>query len=72
MNTVTQNVAVASGRPDNKAVVWVQRAFNPEVPEDELHVVPRRFAILSRKMAAKFQSIASGELGRKITQGDEG
>ena len=38
------------------------------MPEEELHVAPRRFAILSRKLAAKFQSIAAGELGRKISQ----
>ena len=67
-NAVQQNTAAASGRPDNKAVLWVQTAFDKSVPEENLKVVPRRFAILSRRMAAKFQSIGTGQLGLELSQ----
>ena len=67
-NAVQQNAAVASARPDNKAIEWVQQAFDKLVPVETLYVVPKRFGILSRKTSAKFQSIATGELGRNITQ----
>ena len=67
-NAVQQNTAAASGRPDNKAIVWVQTAFDKSVPVEDLAIVPRRFRILSRKMSSKFQSVATGQLGLQITQ----
>ena len=67
-NAVVQNTAAASGRPDNKAILWVQTALDKSVPEESLKVVPKRFRILSRRMAAKFQSIATGQLGLQISQ----
>ena len=60
--------AAASGRPDNKAIVWVQTAFDKSIPIEDLAIVPRRFRILSRKMSSKFQSVATGQLGLQITQ----
>ena len=63
-----QNVTVASGRPDNKALEWVRQAFNKAIPIEEFYVVPKRFRTLSREMSAKFQNIATGELGRVLTQ----
>ena len=68
MNTVQQNAAVASGRPDDKALIWIQQAADPNVPDEALHKIPKKFRNLSRKCSAEFQSIATGELGRRITQ----
>ena len=68
MNTVQQNAAVASGRPDDKAIEWIQQAANREIPIEDLYEIPKEFRNLSRECAAKFQSIATGELGRLITQ----
>ena len=68
MNTVQQNAAVASGRPDDKAIAWIQKAADKSIPMEELEIIPKEFRNLSRECAAKFQSIATGELGRNITQ----
>ena len=68
MNTVQQNAAVASGRPDDKAITWIQQAADKSILIEELETIPKEFRNLSRECSAKFQSIATGELGRNITQ----
>jgi hypothetical protein len=48
---------VASGRFDNKALKWAMQVEDENVPDEALHEVPRRFARLSLKISAKFQTI---------------
>ena len=38
-NAVQQNTAAASGRPDNKAIVWVQTAFDKSISIEDLAIV---------------------------------
>ena len=67
-NTVFQNINTASGRPDDKALAWAMTADDEGVTEDQLMVIPNKFRQLSRKITGKLQNMATGELGRFITQ----
>ena len=67
-NIVYQKINTASGRPDDKAMCWAREAENDELPDSHFHVVPKRFATLSRKIASAVQENAHGELGRNITE----
>ena len=73
-NTVYQNINVASGRPDSKALEWAMQVEDESVPDEALHEVPRRFARLSQKLSAKFQTIsqAPGALGGMMGKGGLG
>ena len=71
-NVAYENINAASGRPDDKALIWALRADDLEgVPDEELRKSPKRFAILDRRISASLQKIAQGELGRQITQAAE-
>ena len=63
---VNQNINLAPGRPDSKALEWAMQVEDENVSDEDLHEVPRRFAILTQKLAAKFQSVGKGDLERLI------
>ena len=65
-NIVYQNINVASGRSDPKALEWAMQVEDDNASDEDLHEVPRRFATLSQELAAKFKSVARGELDRLI------
>ena len=68
-NTVFQNVNVAAQRDDDKALVWVSQVDDQNITDEDLaKQPPLRFRQLSKRLAAALQKIASGELGRDITQ----
>ena len=67
-NLVYQGVNAASGRPDDKAMRWAMQSEDQSLSDDFFHTVPKEFRTLSRKLATRLQEIASGELGREITQ----
>ena len=68
MNAILNNINAASGRPDDSALVWAMQVNDDNITDDELSKTPKKFLTLSRDIAAKLQHIASGELGRCITQ----
>ena len=51
INTILQNINTASGRPDDKALIWAHRVLEEKVSEAELWKTSNRFAVLSRKIA---------------------
>ncbi len=73
-NSVYSTVNSASGRPDDKALVWVMK-----VEAEGVEAVKRakfsasgiRFAVLDKRIASKLISICTGELGRVISQAVE-
>ena len=65
-----QNVNAASGRPDDKALLWIMQAKDPKVTNEQLKHSGRH-GILDRRISATLQKIAHGELGRKITMAAE-
>ena len=67
LNTVYQNGVAASGRLDDKALVWLMQAADEKVLDEALYDVPKSFRSRSRRITAKLQSSATGELGRQIT-----
>ena len=67
-NLVYQSINTASGRPDDKALAWAREVEDETKELEYFDEVPRRFKLLSRKLATALQKIATGELGRRITQ----
>ena len=68
-NTVFQNINAASGRPDDEALKWALECEDLDgVPDDDLACTSMKFGLLDRRLSARLQQIASGELGRQITQ----
>ena len=63
-----QNINAAPGREDNQALKGVLQVEDENVTVQDLEQVPRHFITLSRKIAASLQSVATDEIGRKITQ----
>ena len=68
MNSVLSNINTASGRPDDVALQWVQQASDENITDEQLCKVPPEFVTLSGEVMAKLQNMATGELGRNITQ----
>jgi hypothetical protein len=68
MNSILSNLNTASGRPDDAALQWAQQASNEKISDEDLCTVPPDFVTLSRELTAKLQNMATGELGRNITQ----
>ena len=68
MNSVLSNINTASGRPDDAALQWAQQASDESVTDERLCSVPPEFVTLSREVMARLQNMATGELGRNITQ----
>jgi hypothetical protein len=56
-----------SGRPDDDALAWSLEIEVEGATQGDF-IDSGRFAILDRKVGAKLQSMATGELGRRITQ----
>ena len=68
-NTILQNINAASGRPDDDALQWALKCEDFEgTPDSELSGVDPKFGLLDRRLSARLQMIATGELGRQITQ----
>ena len=68
MNTILNNINSASGRPDDKCLQWAMQVNDESITDEQLYKVPRIFMTLSREITSKLQHIATGELGRNITQ----
>ena len=67
-NVFDQKINTAFGRPDDKAFIRARPVEDESISDEDLRVVPRKFAILSRKIAATLQEKATGQVGRIITQ----
>ena len=65
---VFQNINTTSARPDDKALEWARTVEDENLSEESFFKVPKKFATLSRKLSSQLQRIATGELGRQITQ----
>ena len=56
---------------DDKALEWVMKAEQLEIPDENMATCKTKFAILDRRLSAALQRIAHGELGRQIIQAAE-
>ena len=68
-----QVFVAASGRPDDKALVFASRALDSEenAPMLSLWKVPLRFRILSLRASKGLTEILTGELARRVAQMNE-
>ena len=70
-NTVYQNVNSASGRPDDRTISWIRAVERPDAQPSDFLDSGKRFLTLDRKLGAALSKIATGELGRILTQAGE-
>ena len=61
----------ASGRTDSKALKWAREVEADGKSIEDFRDSGRRFARLDRKLATSLMSLASGELGRRMTQASD-
>jgi len=67
INMILQNVNAASGRSDEKALLWVRECLDLERVDSYFASSSRRFALLDARFGAALQQMAHGELGRQIS-----
>ena len=59
-NLLYQSTNTTSGRPDDKALLWARDVEDESKPIEYFDEVPRRFTLLSRKLATVLQKTAIG------------
>ena len=67
-SSVYHAVNACSGRPDDKAVAWMLETAREGAVQEDFRDPGPRFATVDRKLATALQKVATGELGRVITQ----
>ena len=70
-SAVYHAVNACSGRPDDKAIAWMLETAREEAVQADFREPGVRFATVDRKLATALQKVATGELGRIITQESE-
>ena len=70
-NGLCSTLVSASGRTDSKALTWAREVELEGKTVQDFRDSGRRFARLDRKLANALMAIASGELGRRMTQASD-
>jgi len=70
-SAVYHAVNACSGRADDKAIAWMLETAREGAVQADFREPGVRFATVDRKLATALQKVATGELGRIITQESE-
>ncbi|MCP4245128.1 MAG: DUF5377 domain-containing protein, partial [bacterium] len=66
--TLLQNLDATANRDDDKVIDWAREVEDESKPAEYFADSGKTFPSVDRKLAAALSKVATGELGRRITQ----